>query len=133
MLFSPTCVTSHVFHLCRGSLASVTAFPRLTLDCHRKIDRGPCSSPIQMWAFDGSRCIPFTYGGCGGNLNRFFTRDECLQTCQKEAASSSTTTTSITRTTTKSTTFPLPVKKSTKFVVKTKAACKKTRVYFNFS
>ena len=65
-----------------------------------------------MWAFDGTQCVPFTYGGCGGNLNRFFTQDQCKQTCEeKTVLTSSSTTTSM-----------------PKFIIKTKSACQKPRI-----
>ena len=102
----------------RGPLTSVTTLPRLNSDCQGQIDRGSCSSPIQMWAYDKKkgRCVPFTYGGCGGNLNRFFSRDQCQQTCETSTTTSSTTTRKSLSTT------PM------KYVIKTKSACLRPRV-----
>ena len=104
---------SHISFHFRGPLRSVTTLPRLISDCHREIDKGSCSSPIQMWAFDmkKGRCVPFTYGGCAGNLNRFFSRDQCQQTCG-----------TLTTTTEKSEST------SMRYVIKTKSACLRPRV-----
>ena len=69
-----------------------------------------------MWAFDGFRCLPFTYTGCGGNPNRFFTHQQCQQTCETK---SSTTSLPTTRTT----------NASPKYIIKTKSACLQPRVF----
>lgn len=29
-------------------------------------------------------CVQFYYGGCGGNPNNFYNREECLQRCQPQ-------------------------------------------------
>ncbi len=42
-----------------------------------------------MWGFNGTQCVPFSYKGCGGNLNRFFTKTDCEELC--EPTTSSTT------------------------------------------
>lgn len=36
-----------------------------------------------MWYYDTERgrCLPFAYGGCGGNDNRFNTEAECTGIC----------------------------------------------------
>ncbi|KAH8258973.1 hypothetical protein KR038_000515 [Drosophila bunnanda] len=45
---------------------------------------GPCKNWVKVWGFDylTNRCIFYFYGGCGGNPNRFYTKDECLDTCR---------------------------------------------------
>ena len=90
-------------------------------DCKLKIDRGSCHSFIMMFAYDDilERCIPFTYGGCGGNANRFFTRTQCLATC-----SHPTTRKIIETTTTKTTSKSF----KRKYIIKTKSSCAKPRV-----
>eukprot|EP00892_Ulva_mutabilis_P009510 jgi/Ulvmu1/6931/UM032_0009.1 len=49
--------------------------------CELDIVTGPCRAAIPRWAFDGLRCVEFTYGGCGGNGNRFETQEECESAC----------------------------------------------------
>jgi hypothetical protein len=49
-------------------------------------DSGPCtSSRILQWHYDPiiKTCLPFFYGGCKGNWNRFDTIGECLRKCGK--------------------------------------------------
>jgi hypothetical protein len=52
----------------------------------------PCSAPMTQGQCDGYQpsfwhdpksglCEPFIYGGCGGNANRYRTRDACLMAC----------------------------------------------------
>ena len=109
------------------SQGSVTSFPRLPSDCHREIDRGSCSSLIQMWGYDGSKCVSFTYKGCGGNLNRFFTKQQCEDLCQSLSTAintSSSTAKSVTTTTNASRKLPAPPK----YIIKTKKSCRKPRV-----
>ncbi|XP_072249472.1 collagen alpha-6(VI) chain-like [Leuresthes tenuis] len=52
--------------------------------CQLDSDTGTaCADYIQVWFFDKNigACVPFWYGGCGGNANRFNTEHECFQTC----------------------------------------------------
>lgn len=44
----------------------------------------PCDDFVKVWGYDylTNRCIFFYYGGCGGNPNRFYTKEECLKTCR---------------------------------------------------
>ncbi|CAH8519561.1 unnamed protein product [Heterobilharzia americana] len=51
--------------------------------CLEPIDTGPCRADFLMFAFSKEqwRCVPFTYGGCHGNSNRFLTLEECEMTC----------------------------------------------------
>ena len=51
--------------------------------CSLAPDVGPCDAAIGAYYFDTGMgaCLPFSYGGCGGNANRFSTFDECLQSC----------------------------------------------------
>ncbi|KAI8046549.1 hypothetical protein M5D96_002760 [Drosophila gunungcola] len=44
---------------------------------------GPCHGNLQMFAydFDNNCCVKFLYGGCGGNPNRFQTKQECIVAC----------------------------------------------------
>ncbi|VDO08909.1 unnamed protein product [Rodentolepis nana] len=51
--------------------------------CNQPIKRGNCLAYFPSWAFDKSvgRCVPFVYGGCGGNGNRFRNIEECENAC----------------------------------------------------
>ncbi|KAL5106906.1 Kunitz-type U15-theraphotoxin-Hs1g [Taenia crassiceps] len=51
--------------------------------CSLPIETGLCLAHFEKWGFDSTkgRCVRFTYGGCGGNRNRFDTRKECRKAC----------------------------------------------------
>uniref|UniRef100_A0A3Q4AF79 BPTI/Kunitz inhibitor domain-containing protein n=1 Tax=Mola mola TaxID=94237 RepID=A0A3Q4AF79_MOLML len=47
---------------------------------------GTCSEFVLLWFFHlrSGECRPFVYGGCGGNGNRFSSRQECQSWCAME-------------------------------------------------
>jgi hypothetical protein len=49
--------------------------------CTQLPQTGPCRSAIRSWYYDAvtATCMPFLYGGCQGNENRFASFDECDQ------------------------------------------------------
>ncbi len=49
--------------------------------CTQLPQTGPCRSAIRSWYYDAATapCMPFLYGGCQGNENRFGSFDECDQ------------------------------------------------------
>ncbi|KAM9309153.1 collagen alpha-6(VI) chain-like [Pholidichthys leucotaenia] len=51
--------------------------------CLLRQDEGDCQTYVMMWFFDTEqgKCTRFWYSGCGGNENRFKTRDECESLC----------------------------------------------------
>lgn len=51
--------------------------------CNQHIVTGPCRGRFEKWAYNSSSliCQKFTYGGCGGNYNRFETEKECQSEC----------------------------------------------------
>lgn len=51
--------------------------------CGLPFEVGPCDAAFQVWAFVPTlgACFPHTWGGCGGNGNRFNTRAECEAVC----------------------------------------------------
>ncbi|PIC23283.1 hypothetical protein B9Z55_017035 [Caenorhabditis nigoni] len=59
--------------------------PRQSMEdiCRSRQDAGPCETYSDQWFYNAfsQQCETFTYGGCGGNLNRFRTKDECERRC----------------------------------------------------
>lgn len=51
--------------------------------CDLDKDPGPCTNYVERFYFNNARgqCESFTYGGCGGNENRFGTLAECRSVC----------------------------------------------------
>ncbi|KAJ8713838.1 hypothetical protein PYW08_007458 [Mythimna loreyi] len=51
--------------------------------CTQPQEAGNCDGKEALWSFSQSenRCLPFYYSGCGGNDNRFGSREACEQTC----------------------------------------------------
>ncbi|XP_045490172.1 kunitz-type serine protease inhibitor A-like [Pieris rapae] len=51
--------------------------------CRLQPDFGRCNSYHPMWFFDLSTrtCKGFSYSGCGGNVNRFDTHQDCVAAC----------------------------------------------------
>lgn len=54
-----------------------------TVICTSPPDDGPCRAKFQRFYYDTRmrKCLPFNYGGCRGNENRFDTESECLAAC----------------------------------------------------
>lgn len=50
------------------------------------MDPGPCEGAERMYAFDSESglCLPFYYGGCQGNENRFETAEDCYRACDDD-------------------------------------------------
>ncbi|KAI6186600.1 hypothetical protein M3Y98_00150400 [Aphelenchoides besseyi] len=61
-----------------------TAAPR-TWDeiCRLAVDPGTCDRAVDMWYFDSGTgvCSKFIYTNCGGNYNRFESRESCERSC----------------------------------------------------
>lgn len=57
--------------------------------CSLPKERGSCRNFTVKWFFDQNYggCSRFWYGGCEGNGNRFFSQDECEQSCMKPKGS----------------------------------------------
>jgi hypothetical protein len=51
--------------------------------CKMTVDSGQCTNYIDMFYYDTftAQCQSFIYGGCGGNRNRYRTKEECFQRC----------------------------------------------------
>ncbi|TST22568.1 Leucine-rich repeat and guanylate kinase domain-containing protein [Bagarius yarrelli] len=54
--------------------------------CLEPMSEGHCSEYMLLWYFHPSSgaCRPFIYSGCGGNRNRFRTKQECQTHCSLE-------------------------------------------------
>ncbi|KHJ79534.1 Kunitz/Bovine pancreatic trypsin inhibitor domain protein [Oesophagostomum dentatum] len=57
--------------------------PTMEEICRSTQDSGPCQDYSDQYYYDAYKgtCQTFIYGGCGGNLNRFRTEDECMRRC----------------------------------------------------
>ncbi|XP_016956936.1 kunitz-type serine protease inhibitor 2-like [Drosophila biarmipes] len=42
-----------------------------------------CLALFRMWTYEAAqnRCFQFIYGGCGGNANRFISKEKCEAKC----------------------------------------------------
>uniref|UniRef100_A0A4V2H975 U6-Liphistoxin-Lth1a_1 n=1 Tax=Liphistius thaleban TaxID=1905330 RepID=A0A4V2H975_9ARAC len=49
--------------------------------CRLPFNPGLCLGDFPMWYFNGITCTTFSYGGCGGNDNRFPTQEACMKRC----------------------------------------------------
>ncbi|KHJ90057.1 Kunitz/Bovine pancreatic trypsin inhibitor domain protein [Oesophagostomum dentatum] len=51
--------------------------------CELKIDAGSCDRFVPRYGYstEQKKCIPFTYGGCFGNDNNFFSLEDCQELC----------------------------------------------------
>lgn len=50
--------------------------------CNFNINPGIlCKKVSKKYGFNGTECIEFTYGGCGGNENNFDTLEQCVLLC----------------------------------------------------
>ncbi|XP_076360877.1 papilin-like isoform X2 [Tachypleus tridentatus] len=54
--------------------------------CRLPSEHGLCRDSLQRYYYSSSqqRCLPFIYGGCGGNSNNFGTREECETRCGQD-------------------------------------------------
>lgn len=60
--------------------------------CRLPKDVGPCRDRYERWYYDPERatCVPFEYGGCAGNMNRFKTFESCINFCASTSAADRT-------------------------------------------
>ncbi|KAK0412851.1 hypothetical protein QR680_006447 [Steinernema hermaphroditum] len=57
--------------------------------CNQRVDKGRCDGHFASWYYEVATgtCEQFQYTGCGGNQNRFPTKDQCESLCLRAAAS----------------------------------------------
>ncbi|KAH8417889.1 hypothetical protein KR222_007778, partial [Zaprionus bogoriensis] len=55
--------------------------------CHKNPAYGKCRGHRTMWYFNKykMRCESFIFSNCGGNTNRFFSKEECDDFCTKKS------------------------------------------------
>nr|AXL95648.1 conkunitzin [Conus ermineus] len=75
-----TCFRSAVYPLLLTATVIVVATGNR---CRLEPDAGLCRAAIDQFYYNWNerQCQTFIYGGCGGNDNRFGTREECEQAC----------------------------------------------------
>ncbi|XP_067882424.1 amyloid-beta precursor protein-like, partial [Heterodontus francisci] len=51
--------------------------------CSEVANPGPCLALLPRWFFDvrSRKCLPFSFGGCGGNRNNFLSKEHCRKVC----------------------------------------------------
>ncbi|EDW43327.1 GM26503 [Drosophila sechellia] len=56
---------------------------RKTAFCYLAYEFGKCGGHRVMWAFSIKEleCVPFVFSNCGGNENRFHTKENCEKAC----------------------------------------------------
>ncbi|XP_078692876.1 uncharacterized protein LOC144922725 [Branchiostoma floridae x Branchiostoma belcheri] len=79
------CVVKRTYSQRIPDLPQTTAAPSKDPEvvCNQLKDRGPCRGRQKKYYYLSTqrRCVRFTYGGCGGNDNRFHTYMECMDFC----------------------------------------------------
>ncbi|XP_075555281.1 actinia tenebrosa protease inhibitors-like isoform X2 [Dermacentor variabilis] len=60
----------------------------LPSECHLPPEVGPCKAAIPKYYYNVSEhaCLEFIYGGCGGNSNKFDSKQECEQGCARKTS-----------------------------------------------
>ncbi|XP_017062546.1 papilin isoform X2 [Drosophila ficusphila] len=70
---------------CRGQAPQPEPQPPAPTNpvCSQPPEAGECDNRTTAWFYDNENmaCTAFTYTGCGGNENRFETRDQCERQC----------------------------------------------------
>ena len=66
-----------------------------TAYCHLPKESGECENSFPAWYYDHLEgvCKEFVFGGCGGNENRFTSREVCESSCSREGTVNSLCTT----------------------------------------
>ena len=80
-----TIITNSSSPLSHEGVEFVTVVPRMRSDCNKPIKKGICAGSMNMYGYDMmlGKCRVFTYTGCAGNANRFFSLNSCKRVCEK--------------------------------------------------
>ena len=56
-------------------------------DCSSEFNTGPCKALFIKWYYNAAlkTCMEFNYGGCGGNGNRYDSKESCEKSCLRNA------------------------------------------------
>lgn len=62
----------------------------IPVQCSLPRSEGPCRAAFQRWYYNKERkkCMTFSYGGCEGNTNNFYTKSACKVFCMQQNRSS---------------------------------------------
>ena len=64
-------------------ITPVTTASPLPSECYLKQEHGPCSGRLIKYYYEkrANKCLPFAYGGCAGNGNKFDSHEACETHC----------------------------------------------------
>ncbi len=70
-----------------GASAGTGGADGLPALCSLPLDGGPCDGYAEVYGYDPAQgvCVPFVYGLCAGNENRFDTLEACESACHVES------------------------------------------------
>ena len=78
-LSSPNLPTSSALSL--TPISPATERPFDPASCSLPPESGPCDGRMPRFFHQDGRCQRFSYSGCGGNTNNFFTSQQCRSKC----------------------------------------------------
>ncbi|XP_056613650.1 kunitz-type protease inhibitor 2 [Triplophysa dalaica] len=78
-----TCTVTVIPRNEEAPVAPVTPSSPSQEACFAPAQSGPCRAAFRMFYFESSTqsCVPFIYGGCRGNQNRYTSEEECMSAC----------------------------------------------------
>ncbi|XP_013408587.1 papilin-like isoform X1 [Lingula anatina] len=79
-------------HFCYAQKEEDFLSPSPPALCHRPADPGPCRALLELWFYNSATkaCHTFLYGGCRGNLNKFWSKEECEHMCKRKETDKAT-------------------------------------------
>jgi hypothetical protein len=96
MMYPMTETTTFVPMIGRNTMATTVyhLHHHYTEACTQPMMVGNCEGTFNSWYFNMATytCGQFVFTGCGGNMNRFMTMEECMMNCQPYIDSMMTTT-----------------------------------------